>query len=126
GRLTGAGTFTAAGTDFAGIWSSARGDATVSIANGAIRGLNLVPTVVLFFGRPAPGGGPSGDTFERLDAAFSLVRQVITANALSLHSADADIVGTASLSLVNKSLNGRMDMSLSEELTKQAGTDLAR
>src|SRR5205085_9766192 len=45
GRLTGAGTFTAAGKDFAGIWSSARGDATVSIANGAIRGLNLVRTV---------------------------------------------------------------------------------
>jgi len=45
---------------------------------------------------------------------------------LSLHSKDADIVGGGTLALDDKRLEGRIDISLSEALTKQAGTDLAR
>ena len=58
GRLTGTGTFTGSGSDFAAVVNSARGEGTSSIANGSIRHLNLVRTVILFFGRPAPGVGP--------------------------------------------------------------------
>ena len=87
---------------------------------------NLVRTVVLFFGRPAPDAARSSDAFQRLDATFSLVRRILSASALSLHSDDADIVGSGRLELDSKSLDGRLDISLSEALTAQAGTDLAR
>jgi uncharacterized protein involved in outer membrane biogenesis len=126
GRLTGAGTFTGSGRDFAGVLNSARGEASASIANGSISRLNLVRTVVLFFGRPAPDAGKSSDRFERLDAAFSVANQVITAQALSLHSADADMAGSGTLNLDLKALAGRVDISLSEALSAQAGRDLVR
>jgi hypothetical protein len=112
--------------DVGSILTAAGGQGTVSIVRGSIRHLDLVRTVVLFFGRPEPGAGRSSDTFERLDAAFTLARGVVTAQALSLHSEDADIVGGGTLALDDKTLDGRIDISLSEALTKQAGTDLAR
>jgi uncharacterized protein involved in outer membrane biogenesis len=126
GRLTGAGTFSGSGADFAGVLTSARGEGSASIVNGNIRHLDLVRTVVLFFGRPAPDAGASSDHFDRLDATFALANRVVNAQALSLHSSDADIVGNGTLSLDSKALDGRVDMSLSEALTRQAGTDLAR
>jgi uncharacterized protein involved in outer membrane biogenesis len=126
GTLTGAGTFTGGGADFAAVLRSARGQGTASITNGSIQHLNLVRTVILFFGRPAPNAAPASDAFARLDAAFSLANQLLTASAFSLHSDDADMVGSGTLSLQSKAIDARVDISLSEALTAQAGTDLAR
>jgi hypothetical protein len=126
GRMSGGGTLSGRGTDIASILATARGTGTVSIVDGAIRRLNLVRTVVLFFGRPAPGTDAATDAFERLDATFALANRVVTAEALSLRSRDADIVATGTLSLETKALAGRADLSLSDELSKQAGTDLLR
>jgi uncharacterized protein involved in outer membrane biogenesis len=126
GRLTGAATFSGRGADFAGVLRNVRGDGTATISNGTIEHLNLVRTVILFFGRPAPDQSPSSDRFDRLDARFSLADQVVRADALSLHSTDAEIVGDGTLSLETKALDGHADISLSEELSKQAGTDLYR
>ena len=53
GTMTGAGTFSGSGADVAGVLRSARGMGTATIADGTIQRLNLVRTVVLFFGRPA-------------------------------------------------------------------------
>ena len=126
GTLTGAGTFSGSGPDVAAVLKSARGMGTATIANGAIRRLNLVRTVVLFFGRPAADTAEGTDQFERIDASFSLANQVLRAEPLSMHSRDADIVGTVTLNLDAQSLDGALDLSLSEELSKQAGTDLVR
>ena len=126
GRLTAAGSFNGAGADFAAALGAARGTATASIVNGTIQHLDLVRTVVLFFGRPAPGAAPSSDRFDRIDARIILAQQIVRAEALSLHSADADIVGTGTLDLRSEALDGAFDLSLSEELSKQAGTDLFR
>ncbi len=126
GTLTGAGTFSGSGPDVAAVLKSARGTGTATIANGAIRRLNLVRTVVLFFGRPAPDAAESTDQFERIDASFSLANQVLRADPLSMRSRDADIVGTVTMNLDAQSLDGALDLSLSEELSKQAGTDLVR
>jgi hypothetical protein len=81
---------------------------------------------VLFFGRPAPNAPAATDNFDRIDASFGLVRQVVAASALSLHSRDVDLVGQGTLAIPTKALDGHMDLSLSEELSAQAGTDLAR
>jgi hypothetical protein len=126
GTLTGAGTFNGSGPDVAAVLKSARGNGTATIANGAIRRLNLVRTVVLFFGRPAPDSAEGTDQFERMDASFSLANQVLRAEPFAMHSRDVDIVGGVTLNLDTQALDGALDMSLSEELSKQAGTDLVR
>ena len=126
GTLTGAGTFSGSGPDVAAVLKSARGMGTATIANGAIRRLNLVRTVVLFFGRPAADTAEGTDQFERIDTSFTLANQILRAEPLSLRSRDADIVGSVTLNVDSQALDGMADLSLSEELSKQAGTDLIR
>ena len=126
GTLTGAGSFSGSGPDIAAVLKSARGMGTATIANGAIRRLNLVRTVVLFFGRPAADTPEGTDQFERIDASFTLANQILRAEPLSLRSRDADIVGSVTLHVDSQALDGMADLSLSEELSKQAGTDLVR
>ncbi|PYR67596.1 MAG: hypothetical protein DMF88_12235 [Acidobacteria bacterium] len=126
GRLSGSGTFTGRGATVGDAIAAATGEGKVSIVNGVLKRLGLVRTVVLFFGRPAQDAGASTDNFERIDASFALVRQVIAASALSLHSSDVDLVGQGTLTIPTKALDGQMDLSLSEALSARAGTDLAR
>lgn len=126
GRLSGAGTFTGAGSDIATLLASARGSGTASITDGTIQRLHLIRTVVLFFGRPAPDSGPSSDAFERMDVSLSLADRRLRADTFTLHSADADLSGIGSLDLRTEALDGRVNVVLSEALSKQAGTDLYR
>jgi uncharacterized protein involved in outer membrane biogenesis len=126
GKLTGAGTFSGEGADVAAVLAGARGMGTAAIVDGAIRRLNLVRTVVLFFGRPAQDTAAATDRFSRIDASFSLARQVFRTDAFALHSPDVDIVGSGTLNVDTQVLDGTLDLSLSEELSKQAGTDLVR
>jgi hypothetical protein len=126
GTLAGNGSFSGAGADFAGVLRSARGTGALSIVNGTIEHLDLIRTVVLFFGRPAPNAAPSSDRFDRIDARYSLAQQVLRADALSLHSGDADIVGNGTFNTATKALDGMFNLSLSEALSQQAGTDLFR
>ena len=126
GTLTGAGTFSGSGADVAAVLKSARGMGTATITDGSIQRLNLVRTIVLFFGRPAADTPEGSDQFERMDASFSLADQVFRADAFSMRSRDADIVGSGTLNVDTQALDGGLDLSLSEELSKQAGTDLVR
>jgi uncharacterized protein involved in outer membrane biogenesis len=126
GRLAGAATFNGSGADLTAILRDARGNGTAEIVKGSVARLGLVRTVVLFFGRPAPDTAAASDQFDRLDARFTLVNQVFRGDALALQSRDADIVGTGTLDVGTKALNADVDLSLSEELSAQAGTDLRR
>ena len=104
-----------------------RGGGTVAIVDGTHTSLELVRTIVLFFGRPAADAPASaGSRFDRIDATFSLANRVVQASAFSLRSQDADVLGQGSLSLDTKALDGRARLVLSESLSAQAGTDLAR
>jgi uncharacterized protein involved in outer membrane biogenesis len=126
GTLGGSGTFTGAGSDLSSIWNEARGTGTATIVDGEIRRLNLVRTVVLFFGRPAPDAAEGSDRFDRIDVTFSLAKRIFRAEEFSLRSPDADIAGSGTLEAPTQALSGRFDLILSEELSKQAGTDLIR
>ncbi len=126
GRLSGTGTFNGRGATLGDAIAAAAGEGKVTITSGALKRLGLVRTVVLFFGRPATGAGASSDSFDRIDATFALIHQVLAASALSLHSTDVDLVGQGTLTIPTKALDGHMDLSLSEALSAQAGTDLAR
>ena len=126
GTLDGEGTFSAQGVDMAAVLASANGKGAASIVDGTVKRLNLVRTVVLFFGRPAPETRTATDQFERIDTSFSLANQILSADTFSMHSRDASLKGTGTLNLERKALDGTIDMVLSEELSAQAGTDLAR
>ena len=126
GTLSGEGTFSAQGTDMSAVLASANGKGAASIVDGTIKRLDLVRTVVLFFGRPAADTPAASDQFQRIDTTFSLARQVFRADTFSLRSRDADLAGSATLTLETGALDGTIDMTLSEELSAQAGTDLAR
>lgn len=126
GRLSGSGTFNGRGATIGDAVAAAAGEGHVTIANGSLKRLGLVRTVVLFFGRPASDAGGSTDKFDRIDASFALLHQVIAASALSLHSPDLDLAGQGTLTIPTKALDGHLDLSASEALSAQAGTDLAR
>jgi uncharacterized protein involved in outer membrane biogenesis len=126
GTLAAEGTFSAQGADTSTALANANGKGSASIVSGTIKRLDLVRTVVLFFGRPAPDTAAATDQFERIDTTFSLARQVVRADTFAMHSRDADVAGAASLALESGALDGTVDLTLSEELSQQAGTDLAR
>ena len=126
GTLSGAGTFSGSGRDFAAVLAGARGNGTARIANGTMRRLGLVRTIVVFFGKPAADAPGASDAFESIDLQFALQNQVFRAEALSLHSRDVDLVGSGTLATATKALGGKFDISLSEALSTQAGNDLQR
>jgi uncharacterized protein involved in outer membrane biogenesis len=126
GRLTATATITGRGRDLAPILASARGTGNVTISDGTIANLDLVRTVIVFFGRPSPASPAATDAFSRIDARLTLAGGIVTAEAFSLTSPDADMAGRGTLSLATRALDGTLDLSLSEALSKEAGTDLAR
>jgi uncharacterized protein YhdP len=126
GTLAGSGTFSGQGADFGTVLASANGKGTASITDGTVRGLDVVRTVVLFFGRPAPDTAAASDRFDRIDVTYSLARGVFRADPFTMRSADADIKGAGTLTVETQALDGTLDLSLSEELSSQAGAELAR
>src|SRR5690606_38483256 len=123
GTLTGAGTFTGQGADLTAALAAARGSGSAAIDGGTIRHLHLLRTVVLFFGRPDPGGGDAGtNRFDRIALEYSLADQVFRADTFAFDAPDVDIVGTGALHVETKALEGDLTLSLSEELSAQAGT----
>jgi uncharacterized protein involved in outer membrane biogenesis len=126
GTLSGAGTFTGSGRDFAAVLAGARGNGTAQIAKGTIRRLGLVRTIVVFFGKPAADAPSASDAFDTIDLQFALQNQLFRADALALHSRDVDLVGSGTLATATKALAGKFDISLSEALSAQSGNDLRR
>lgn len=127
GTLSGNGRFTGRGADMSAVLRAASGKGTATIANGTIRGLNLVRAVILFFGRPDADAPPSsGERFTRIAAPFSLARQVLSSEALTLESPDVDVLASGTLAIATKALDARATLILSESLSAQAGTDLGR
>ena len=126
GTLSGEVTFEAIGSDLEAALAAAEGAGRAVIADGEVRGLNLLRTVVLFFGRPASEVLATSDEFERIEATFSLGDQVVQAHTFAMRSRDADIEGAVTLVLASTTLDGSLQLLLSEELSAQAGTDLVR
>jgi uncharacterized protein involved in outer membrane biogenesis len=126
GRLSAKGTFSGRGADLESALATARGSGTATMVNGAITRLGLVRTVVAFLGRPAENAPAASDRYDRIDLDFSLANQVVRAESFALRSPDVDLTGSGTLSLQTKALDGAFSLVLSEALSRQAGTDLAR
>jgi AsmA protein len=126
GRLSGSAAVSGEGRDLAEALASARGNGTVLIADGTMQRLGLVRSIVLFFGRPEANAPASTDRFDRLDAQFALAGGRLRAERFSLRSPDVDGSGSGTLHLTAHRLEGRMNVTLSEALSRQAGTDFRR
>ena len=127
GRLYGSGRFGARGRDMAEVLAAARGVGEVMLSDGTIRHLDVVRTVVLFFGRPAEDAPPaSGERYDSIGATFALADRVVRSDDLTLRSPDFDVFARGTLALSTKAINARADLVLSERLSAQAGRDLYR
>ena len=127
GQLGGTIALTCDGTDADSMLKTARGSTSAAITNGVIPGLDMVRTIVLAFGKPsgAPPEG-SGSAFSRLGGDFVLQEGVLRTNNLQFQSRDFDMTGRAMLTVPGGTLDADANVSLSKELTAQAGTDLRR
>ena len=131
GAMTGTlnGTFSASGrgTDPAAALSRARGQGSVTVTDGTVKGLQLVRPIVLAFGKPdAVQPTQGGERFSRLAADFSLAAGVLTLTNLVFESRDVQTDGAGTLALSKRTLDIRGNARLSKELTAQAGRDLVR
>jgi uncharacterized protein involved in outer membrane biogenesis len=127
GRLSGNISLASRGTDGAQLTRNAHGTIAATVANGTLPHLDMVRTIVLAFGKPAPGGAAgSGTAFTSLSGTFSLASSTLGSDNLSLRSRDVDSDGRGTLAIDSGAVDARADVSLSPELTAQAGTDLRR
>lgn len=117
----------ASGADPGAVVRTARGSIDAAITDGHIPGLDMVRTIVLAFGKPsgAPPEG-SGSAFSRLGGRFSLARGVLSSDDIAMASRDFDMAGRGTLQLATGAVSARANVVLSEDLTRQAGTDLRR
>jgi uncharacterized protein involved in outer membrane biogenesis len=117
---------------------SARGTARVDITDGTIAGLSLVRTVVTAgSGRGglltsagtalgARGGEGGGERFSRLGATLAIAGGRMTTTDLAMSSTDLDLLAAGSLTIASMTADFGGRVQLSQELSKQAGTDLYR
>jgi hypothetical protein len=127
GTLSGKVALNGQGADSEAIVRTARGTAAATIVDGKIPGLDMVRTVVLAFGKPngAPPAG-SGSAFSRLAGTFAIQNGVIRTDNLVLVSRDFDLSGRGTMAVTGSRIDARANVTLSEELTSQSGTDLRR
>jgi hypothetical protein len=127
GRLSGTISLASQGRDGAQLTRNAHGTIAATVADGTLPHLDMVRTIVLAFGKPAPGGAAgSGTTFTSLGGTFSLASSTLRSDNLSLRSRDVDADGRTTLAIDTGAVDAHADLSLSPELTAQAGTDLRR
>lgn len=127
GRLVGAVSLTGRGEDGTSLMHSARGGFHATIVDGTLPYLNLVRPVVLAFGKSS-GSAPSGsaNAFSSLGGNFTLANQTLTSQKLTLEARDFTASGPVTLNMASGALESHLDLTLSPELTAQAGTDLRR
>jgi uncharacterized protein YhdP len=127
GRLSGDISLAAQGSDAAQLTRTAHGSIAATIAKGVLPHLDMVRTVVLAFGKPAPGVAQgAGTAFQSLGGTFALASGTLRSDNITLRSSDLDADGRGTLAIDSGGVDARADLVLSPELTAQAGTDLRR
>jgi uncharacterized protein involved in outer membrane biogenesis len=127
GRLVGTVSVTGAGSDGPALMRTAHGNIRVTVVDGTLPYIDIVRPVVLAFGKPS-GATPSGSgsSFSSLAAIFTLADATLTTGNLTLQSRDFTAHGPAVLHVDTGAVDSHVDLTLSQELSAQAGTDLRR
>jgi uncharacterized protein involved in outer membrane biogenesis len=127
GRVDATISLSALGVDSATLLKTIRMSADGAVTDGHIPNLDLVRELILAFGKPSGVPPPgSGSAFSRLGGTFELAGGTLSSNNLAMASRDFDLAGRMTMAVPHGRLDARVDVTLSRELTKQAGTDLRR
>ncbi|HQZ37830.1 MAG TPA: AsmA family protein [Vicinamibacterales bacterium] len=127
GTLSGSVSVSGSGADPERALAGARGQGTLAIKDGTMKGLQLVRPIVLAFGKPDAAQPLSGgEAFSQMAASYTLTGGVVTLTDLSFDSRDVELRGGGTLTLNGSMLDVKADAKLSPELTAQAGRDLVR
>ena len=132
GRLSGKVDLTGSGADAAAAIKTVRGTARIDVVDGIVKKLGLVRNVVVATSmregatKQAMSGGSTDEPFTRLGATLRIGNGLAATDDLRFESKDLILTtaGNVRLDASNVDLRGRVQ--LSDELTKQAGSDLAR
>lgn len=135
GRLSGKLDFAGAGSDPAAVMKTVTGKARVDITNGVIRNLGLVSAVVTAtsmrsgsFGQAAAAAKSGGkdEPFTRLGATLDIANGSIGTSDLAFESKDLLLNAQGTVGLVASTVDLKGRVQLSDELSKQAGSDLVK
>jgi hypothetical protein len=109
------------------VLAAARGVGEIALTNGIVQNLDVVRTVVLFFGRPGAKPPPeAGERYSEITASFALADRAVRSEDLTLRSPDVDVFARGTFALPTKALDARASLVLSDALSAQAGRDLYR
>lgn len=131
GRLSGRlDVTTVSGVDGSDAVGNARGTARVDIANGMVKNLGLVRTVVVATAMRADAAAapnqPADERFTNLGATLSVGGGAARTTDLVFESPDVIMRAAGSVRLDGSAINLKSDVQLSDALSAQAGRDLVR
>ena len=131
GRLTGRLDVSGRSADMANALANARGTARVTIADGVVKRLGLVKTIVVATSGRADAQLPSGtsstdEPFTTLGGTLVIGAGAARTTDLRFESPDVLMRSAGSVRLDGSAIDLRGDVQLSDALTKQAGRDLVR
>ena len=132
GRLSGKIDLTGSGADAATAMKTARGTARIDVVDGIVKKLGLVRSIVIATSmrqgatKQAMAGGSSDEPFTRLGGTFRIADASASTDDLRFESKDLllDAAGNVRADTTVVNLAGKVQ--LSDELSKQAGSDLTR
>ena len=132
GRLSGKIDLTGSGADAAAAMKTVRGTARIDIVDGIVKKLGLVRNVVIATSmregatKQAMAGGSTDEPFTRLGATLRVANGLAATDDMRFESKDLLLTSAGTVRLDASSVNLAGRVQLSDELTKQAGSDLAR
>lgn len=135
GRLSGKVDFAGSGSDPSAVMKTTTGKARVDITDGVIKNLGLVSAVVTATSMRAGSltqavstakSGSKDEPFSRLGATLDVSGGNISTNDLSFESRDLLLNAQGVIGLVASTADLKGRVQLSDELSKQAGSDLVR
>ena len=131
GRLSGTIDLTGSGMEAPAVLKSTRGTARVDITDGTVKNLGLIQTVVVVTSGRADaksrlGSGSRDEPFTRLGATLSVAGGAASSQDLKFEAKDVTLAAAGAVKLDGSAINLQGQLQLSEELTKQAGSDLVR
>jgi uncharacterized protein involved in outer membrane biogenesis len=132
GTLSGKIDLSGSGADAATAIKTARGTARVDVVDGIIKKLGLVRNVVIATSmregatKQAMSGGSTDEPFTRLGATLRIANGSASTEDLRFESKDLLLTASGNVRLDGSAVNLAGKVQLSDELSKQAGSDLAR
>jgi uncharacterized protein involved in outer membrane biogenesis len=132
GRMSGKIDLTGSGADAATAMKTARGTARVEVADGIVKKLGLVRAVVIATSmregaaKQAMAGGSTDEPFTRLGGTFRIADGSASTDDLRFESKDLLLDASGTINAATTAVNFAGKVQLSDELSKQAGSDLTR